>query len=109
MIWLDAQLSPALAPWIEETFSEPCLAVRDIGLRDAEDAEIFHQAKTADVIVMAKDRDFVELLLRFGPPPRVLWLTCGNTSNQNLKQLLSSHLPTAMALLTPATPLVEIR
>jgi predicted nuclease of predicted toxin-antitoxin system len=109
VIGLDAQLSPALAPWIEQTFSEPCLAVRDVGLKDAEDLVIFNQAKVADVIVMTKDRDFVELLLRYGPPPQIIWLTCGNTSNANLKSLLTLHLASALSLLSPASPLVEIR
>lgn len=108
MIWLDAQLSPALAPWIQSQFHEPCVAVRDIGLRDAEDTEIFNQAKAADAIVMTKDRDFVELLHRNGPPPRVIWLTCGNTSNANLKSLLSTHLPSALSLISNSTPLIEI-
>jgi hypothetical protein len=30
---------------------------------------------------MTKDRDFVEMLQRLGPPPKVAWVTCGNTSN----------------------------
>lgn len=109
MIWLDAQLSPALAPWIQEQFGISCFAVRDLGLRDAEDPVIFHQAKEADAIVMTKDRDFVELLLRFGPPPRILWLTCGNTSNQNIKAILNSVLRDALPLLSNETPMVEIR
>ncbi len=36
ILWLDAQLSPLLARWIEETFEVECLPVRDLGLRDAE-------------------------------------------------------------------------
>jgi len=40
-IWIDAQLSPQLALWIADTFKVPCIAVRDLGLRDANDYEIF--------------------------------------------------------------------
>jgi predicted nuclease of predicted toxin-antitoxin system len=80
-IWIDAQLSPAIATRISQNFPVTAIALRDIGLRDAEDEQIYAAAKTAAVIVMSKDSDFVDLLNRYGPPPQVLWLTCGNTSN----------------------------
>jgi len=41
IIWLDAQLSPALAPWIQSTFNVETHALRDLGLRGATDAAIF--------------------------------------------------------------------
>jgi predicted nuclease of predicted toxin-antitoxin system len=44
-IWVDAHLSPAIATWITITFSITALALRDVGRRDAEDAEIFEAAK----------------------------------------------------------------
>jgi predicted nuclease of predicted toxin-antitoxin system len=37
-IWLDAQLSPAIAGWIETTFGVECRSARDLGLRDADGA-----------------------------------------------------------------------
>ncbi|MBW4430280.1 MAG: DUF5615 family PIN-like protein [Pelatocladus maniniholoensis HA4357-MV3] len=40
-IWIDAHLSPAIATWISDTFGIEALSLRDIGLRDAEDSEIF--------------------------------------------------------------------
>jgi predicted nuclease of predicted toxin-antitoxin system len=80
-IWVDAHLSPAIATWITNTLGITALALRDIGLRDAEDHEIFEAAKAQKVIVMTKDRDFVELVDRLGSPPQIIWLTCGNTSN----------------------------
>ena len=61
-IWLDAQLSPARAPWITTAFSIPTYALRDRGLRDATDHEIFMAARRAQVMVMTKDSDFPQLL-----------------------------------------------
>jgi predicted nuclease of predicted toxin-antitoxin system len=84
-------------------------AVRDLGLREATDRAIFLSAKAASAVVMAKDSDFVRLLEEFGHPPQVIWLTCGNTSNARLKQILTSALPRALALLQSGEPLVEIR
>lgn len=109
-IWIDAQLSPAIARWIRETYALDAIAVRDLGLRDATDEEIFTAARNdGDVTVMSKDRDFIDLINRLGIPPQVLWLTCGNTSNARLKEILSSTLLQAMALLAQGEPIVEIR
>jgi predicted nuclease of predicted toxin-antitoxin system len=108
ILWLDAQLSPALASWIAETFDISATAVRDLGLRDATDREIFAAARQAQAIVLTKDSDFVHLLDRFGPPPKVIWLTCGNTSNAHLRQTLAKVLPEALALLQAGEKLIEI-
>ncbi len=107
-IWIDAQLSPAVARWINDDFGCDAVAVRDLGLREAEDPEIFAAAKAADVIVMTKDRDFTLLLDRFGPPPRIIWLTCGNTSNQALRRILDVTLLEALGLIESGEAMVEI-
>ncbi len=60
MIWLDAHLSPRLALWITRELNFQTWGVRDKGLRDAGDVEIFDAAKVANVIFITKDRDFVE-------------------------------------------------
>ena len=38
---------------------------------------------------------------------KIIWLTCGNTSNQRMKEVLSQHLLNALTLLQ-TTDLVEI-
>ncbi|MGG6241547.1 DUF5615 family PIN-like protein [Nodosilinea sp. AN01ver1] len=107
-IWVDAHLSPAIATWINNNFDVIAVALRDLGLRDAEDPEIFEAAKAQGAILMTKDRDFVDLVDRLGPPPKVIWLTCGNTSNVQLRKILSATLATALELLIGREPLVEI-
>ncbi len=107
-IWVDAQLSPCTARWIAANFPVAAAPLRDLGLRDAGDAEIFAAARIADAIVVTKDIDFVHLLEREGSPPKILWLTCGNTSERALQQILSRHLTTALALLAGGEDLVEI-
>ena len=108
IIWVDAQLSPALARWISETFGMQAHAVRDLGLRNAKDAEIFRAARQEGVVVLSKDSDFVDLVERLGPPPQVLWLTCGNTTDVWLKHVLAAELPRALQLLERGEPIVEI-
>src|SRR5580765_6563927 len=99
ILWIDAQLSPALAPWLTSTFDLSALAVRDLGMREATDREIFLAARRNAATVMTKDADFVRLLEELGPPPQVIWFTCGNTSNAHLKQILVKRLPGVLEFL----------
>lgn len=108
-IWIDAHLSPAIATWITSTFEVTALALRDLELRDAEDPEIFTAAKAQSVIFMTKDSDFVDLVERLGTPPQIIWLTCGNTSNVRLKEILISVLPRALEILGSGEKIVEIK
>lgn len=71
-IWIDAHLLPAIATWITGTFGITAVALRDLGLRDAEDPEIFDAAKAQDVIFMTKDSDFVDLVERLEAPPQII-------------------------------------
>jgi predicted nuclease of predicted toxin-antitoxin system len=57
---------------------------------------------------MTKDSDFVTLHNQLGGPPQIIWLTCGNTSNRYLRELLSRALPEALVLLEAGEHLVEI-
>ena len=57
---------------------------------------------------MTKDNDFLALLDRYGPPPQIMWITCGNTSNARLKEVLRASLLQAVDLLRQGERLVEI-
>ena len=57
---------------------------------------------------MTKDRDFVQLLERAGPPPQVIWITCGNTSNARMREILRGTIANALVLLREGDPFVEI-
>jgi len=110
ILWLDAQLSPALASWITAQFAPiQAVPVRDLGLRNADDREIFAQARAAGAVVMTKDRDFLHLLFEQGPPPQVIWLRVGNSSNQALHSVLLRTLDQAITILRDGEPWVEIR
>ena len=107
-VWLDDQLSPGLAIWVSRQFDLIAQSVRDLGLRSAPDPEIYFAARQANAIVITKDHDFVRLLERNGPPPEVSWITCGNTSNARMKQVLTAELSRALALLGEGEFLAEI-
>ncbi len=88
-LWLDNQLPPALASWAREHLRVDCTSVRELALQRASDLDIFHAARAAGALVMTKDADFAELVGRFGPPPQVVLVTRGNTSNAHLREVLA--------------------
>jgi predicted nuclease of predicted toxin-antitoxin system len=108
IIWIDAQLPPTLAEWIVATFGISAVSLRELGLRDAKDIEIFGAAQQSNVVIMSKDSDFVDLVCRLGTPPQILWLTCGNVTNRNLRELLIATLPEAIKQLQQGEIVVEI-
>lgn len=84
-IWIDAQLSPAIAAWINRNYNDiEAESVGSLGLRDALDHQIFRQARQREAVIMSKDRDFLKLIEQHGPPPQIIWITCGNTSNTKM-------------------------
>ncbi|NDJ24706.1 hypothetical protein GS682_24295 [Nostoc sp. B(2019)] len=107
-IWIDAQLPPTLAVWLTSTFAVSATALRDLGLRDAQDAEIFNAVRAAFAVIMTKDSDFVDLACRLGTPPQILWLTCGNVTNRNLRQILRATFPDTKERLRQGEAIIEI-
>ena len=106
--WIDAQLSPSLAPWLNHTFEVQAFSIQRLGLRDASDERIFFAARKAKAIVITKDQDFVQLLNRLGSPPQVVWVTCGNTSNAQMREILGQTFQRAISLLQSGESLIEI-
>lgn len=106
--WVDAQLPPALAQWLTERHGVEARSLRDLGMRDAADAEIFAAARQADIVVVSKDSDFVELVSRHGVPPQLLWVTCGNVTNRRLQSAFDKTFAEAMLALQSGQPIVEI-
>ena len=107
-VWIDAQLSPALAAWIDGELGVAARSVSRLGLRDAADAEIFRAARAADAGVLTKDADFVRLLAAHGPPPHVVLLTFGNTTNAHTRSVLRGALSAALSMIDAGEALVEI-
>jgi predicted nuclease of predicted toxin-antitoxin system len=106
--WVDAQLPPALAAWLRKQYGVEAFSLRDLGMRDAADVEIFDSARQEEVVVVSKDSDFVDLVSRHGIPPQLLWVTCGNVTNQKLQQVFGKTFADAMTALSAGQPIVEI-
>ena len=108
IVWVDEQLSHALAPWLAARFSVEAYSVDELGFAQSEDLKIFHAARAAGAVVMTKDSDFADLVYRLGPPPQILLIAVGNSRNARLREILTQTFPAAMDLLRSGEPLVQI-
>ncbi len=111
ILWIVAQLPPGLAIWLREILGVHAKALREIGLRDAGDLEIFMAARQVggnEAFVISKDSDFVEQVMRHDAPPKLLWVTCGNFTNVGLKQVFERTFSDAVTLLQSGEVIVEI-
>lgn len=95
--------------WINKSFEAiHAQSVRSLGLRNAIDLEIFQHARSNQVVIMTKDVDFLKLIEKYKTPPQVILITCGNTSNAVMRNILNQHLLTAIDLLRLGEAVVEI-
>lgn len=52
--------------------------LRDIGLQEASDQQIWEYAKANGFAIVSKDSDFQHRSLLYGHPPKFIWLRVGN-------------------------------
>jgi len=83
----DQNISFRLVKRIIDLFPES-KQVRELALENATDLEIFEYAKKHDYSIATFDSDFCDLNIIKGFPPKIIWLRTGNTTTQNLEQLL---------------------
>lgn len=106
--WIDAQLPPLLAEWLSAQFNVEAFSLRTLGLRDASDAVIFQAAQQQGIVIISKDSDFIELASRYGPPPQLIWVTCGNVTNRQLQIVFNKTFAESLELLEAGQVMVEI-
>lgn len=109
VVWVDAQLPPALARWLRSTHGANAWHVAEVDQLAADDSAIFAAARAGRAaVVVTKDDDFVELVERLGPPPQIVWVTCGNLRNAELRAIVLQAWPRVEELLASGEPLVEL-
>lgn len=89
---LDQNISRKILPYILEQFPNSS-HVYLLNLHEADDKTVWEYAKTHGYTIVSKDSDFHELGLLNGIPPKVIWVRCGNETNQFLSHLLISKAP----------------
>lgn len=64
--WFDAHISPSVAKSMIETYKVKAASLRKLGLRDADDIDIFKSARQSNAIFVSKDKDVKELIEQNG-------------------------------------------
>lgn len=64
--------------------------VRESGLENATDNEIFEYAKKNNYAIVSFDSDFCDLNIMRGFPPKIIWIRTGNTTTKNLEIILKN-------------------
>jgi predicted nuclease of predicted toxin-antitoxin system len=80
---VDAQLPPMLARALTAA-GHRSEAVRDLGLREADDESIWKYASDHQRAIVTKDEDFANRVWQTSHGPAVVWLRIGNCSNREL-------------------------
>jgi predicted nuclease of predicted toxin-antitoxin system len=84
---LDQNLSFKLCARLTDLFPGSSQA-RLLGLSEASDAELWDRAGADGYVLVTHDADFAEMAALRGPPPKVIWLRCGNQSTAQIERLL---------------------
>ena len=87
MFLVDNNLSFRISSMLQSAF-EGILHVSDVGLESKDDLSIRNYAKSNNLHILSKDKDFNDIQLTEGYPPKILWIKKGNVSTQEIINLL---------------------
>jgi predicted nuclease of predicted toxin-antitoxin system len=73
----------------------------------ASDTLLWQKARENDWIVLTRDTDFFDRLLRHGVPPRVIWIRLGNVRKSDLLRFIEERWP-AIQQLIQSHDLIEV-
>jgi predicted nuclease of predicted toxin-antitoxin system len=65
--------------------------VRLVGLAAATDVGLWDYAKAHGYTLVSLDSDFADMAALLGPPPKVIWLRCGNQPTGTVEALIRTH------------------
>lgn len=87
---LDQNISYRVANRVAHIFPE-VKQVRQLGLENASDTEIWSYAKDHNFIIVTFDSDFYDLSLVRGAPPKIIWIKTGNLTSRQIEVILEEH------------------
>jgi predicted nuclease of predicted toxin-antitoxin system len=88
----DQNLSATLCRSLADCFPGS-VHVREIGLRDADDAIIWSYAARHGLAIVTKDADFRQRSFLLGHPPKIVWVRLGNCSTRAVEKTLRLRVP----------------
>ena len=68
-----------------------------LGSASADDRVVWEAARSGDFTIVTQGADFAEMAALIGPPPKVLWLRCGNQPTPLVGDLIRRQAPTIVA------------
>jgi predicted nuclease of predicted toxin-antitoxin system len=80
-------LAPSLADRLADLFPDS-EHVRSLGIKQTPDTDVWREAKQLGYVIVTKDKDFANLSLVWGAPPKVIQLQLGNCSVQQIENRL---------------------
>jgi predicted nuclease of predicted toxin-antitoxin system len=86
----DENLSFKLCRKLSDVFPHSS-QVKILRLEESEDREIWDYAKAEGYTLVTQDSDFADMAALFGPPPKVIWLRCGNQPTDRIEKILRKH------------------
>ena len=96
---LDQNISFRITSKIQDLFPGS-KQVKDLGLENSKDSSLWTYAKVNDYCIVTFDGDFYDLGLVKGSSPKVIWLRIGNTSTQNIENVLRKNFELIKTFLT---------
>jgi predicted nuclease of predicted toxin-antitoxin system len=84
------------------------MQVRLVGLTQADDRQIWDYAGANGFTLVSLDADFAERAVLNGPPPKVLWLRCGNQPTAIIEKLLRDRIEAIATFEHDAAACLEI-
>lgn len=94
----DQNLSPKLVHQLRDIYPRSC-HVRDVGLASADDVVVWDYAALNGLAIVSKDADFRQRSFLVGAPPKVISIGIGNSTTNQIEQLLRSRFVDVVAFL----------
>jgi predicted nuclease of predicted toxin-antitoxin system len=82
--------------------------VGQLGLAQANDHTIWQCAGVNGFVLVSLDADFAEMAGLLGPPPKVIWLRCGNQPTKAIEDHLRAHSQLIVAFDSDSSACLEI-
>ncbi len=83
----DQNISFRILKQISDVYPE-AKQVKDVGLENSSDSEIWEFARKNNYCIVTFDSDFYDLSVIKGIPPKIIWLRTGNTSTISIAKVL---------------------
>jgi predicted nuclease of predicted toxin-antitoxin system len=83
----DQNISYKLVSRLNDIFTES-RQIRDCGLENSTDKQIWEFAKEKDYVIVTFDGDFYDFSLVWGHPPKIVWLRTFNQTTKNIEKII---------------------